>query len=72
MCWSVPGRITEINGNMAVVEIAGVRRDVALDLIDEPAVGEYVLVHAGYALQKVSEDKARFTIEFFKGKAKDA
>jgi hydrogenase expression/formation protein HypC len=72
MCWSVPGRIMDINGNMAVVEVGGVTRDVALDLIDGPEVGEYVLVHAGYALQKVSEDKARFTIEFFRGPAKDA
>ena len=67
MCWSVPGKITEINNNLAKVEISGIERDVALDLISEAKEGEYVLVHAGYAIQKVDEDRAKFTIDFFKG-----
>ncbi|MDP8258562.1 MAG: HypC/HybG/HupF family hydrogenase formation chaperone [Candidatus Aadella gelida] len=67
MCWSVPGKITEIKGKIATIELSGIKKDVALDLISEPEVGEYVLVHAGYALQKVSEEKAKFTIDFFKG-----
>lgn len=67
MCWSVPGKIVEVKGaNMASVEISGVKRDVAMDLIDDPVCGEYVLVHAGYALQRVSEESAKFTIDFFK------
>jgi len=72
MCWSVPGRITGIEGNIAEVEVSGVKKDVGLDLISDPAVGEYVLVHAGYAIQKVSEDRARFTIDFFKNKGMNA
>ncbi len=72
MCWSVPGRITGISDNIAQVEISGVTRDIAMDLIDDAAVGEYVLVHAGYAIQKVDEEKARFTIDFFKTKGQDA
>ncbi len=72
MCWSIPGRIQEINNNIARVEISGVQRDVALDLISDPRKGEYVLVHAGYAIEKVSEEKAKFTIDFFKGKSNDA
>lgn len=72
MCWSVPGKITEVKGNIAAVEISGVVRDVAMDLIDDPAAGEYVLVHAGYAIQKVDEESAKFTIEFFDKKGKDA
>ncbi|MFH1665024.1 MAG: HypC/HybG/HupF family hydrogenase formation chaperone, partial [Candidatus Omnitrophota bacterium] len=67
MCWSVPGKITGIDGNMATVEIGGILRSVALDLIDGAAIGEYVLVHAGYAIQKVEEDRAKFTIDFLKG-----
>ncbi len=66
MCWSVPGVIVEIKDNIATVELSGLRREVGLDLITDPVVGDYVLVHAGYALQKVDEEKARFTIEFFK------
>lgn len=68
MCWSVPGKIEKIKDNIAVVEISGIRKNVALDLISEPSVGEYVLVHAGYAIQKVNEDNAKFTIDFLKGK----
>ncbi|MFH1878010.1 MAG: HypC/HybG/HupF family hydrogenase formation chaperone [Candidatus Omnitrophota bacterium] len=68
MCWSIPGKIIEINGNTGKVDISGVKRDVPLDLIEDPSVGEYVLIHAGYAIQKVDAEKAKFTIEFFKGK----
>ena len=69
MCWSVPGKIKEIKSNIAKVEISGIERDVVLDLVTDPKVGEYVLVHAGYALQKVDQEKAEFTISFFKGQA---
>ena len=69
MCWSVPGKINKIKNNIATVEISGVEREVVLDLITDPEVGEYVLVHAGYALQKVDEEKAEFTINFFKGRS---
>ena len=72
MCWSIPGKIVEIMSNVALVEISGTKRKVALDLIEDPSVGEYVLVHAGYALQKVDEEKAAFTINFFKNKGSNA
>lgn len=68
MCWSVPGRIIEIKGNRGVIDIAGLRKEIALDLISEPKISDYVLVHAGYAIQKIAEENANFTIDFFKGK----
>jgi hydrogenase expression/formation protein HypC len=68
MCWGVPGKIIKIENNMGTIDISGVQKDVPLDLITDPKVGEYVLVHAGYAVQKVDEEKAKFTIDFFKGK----
>ena len=68
MCWSVPGRIKGVAGNVAIVEIAGLTKEVVIDLISNPTQGDYVLVHAGYAIQKVSESHANFTIDFFKGK----
>ena len=66
MCWSIPGKIVGICDNIAKVKISGISKDVGLDLIDNPAIGEYVLVHAGYAIQKVNEESAKFTIDFFK------
>ena len=68
----MPGEITEVKGNVAKVEISGVKREVAMDLIDKPKIGEYVLIHAGYALQRVDEESAKFTIDFFKNKGQDA
>jgi hydrogenase expression/formation protein HypC len=65
MCWSVPGKITKITGNMGTVELSGIHKDIALDLIEDPKIGEYVLIHAGYAIEKVDEERAKYTIDFF-------
>lgn len=70
MCWSVPAKIIDIKKNIATVDISGVRKEIILSLVDEPKEGDYVLVHAGYAIQKVDEEKAKFTIDFFKGSIK--
>ena len=70
MCWGVPGKIESIDGNKAVVEISGIKKDIALDLVEGVALGDYVVVHAGYAIQIVDEEKAKFTTEFFKKKGK--
>jgi len=66
MCLAVPARITEIRGNVAEVEVAGVIKTVGLDLVPEAKVGEYVLVHAGFAIQTVDEEEALKTLELFK------
>lgn len=59
MCLAIPSRIISINKLMASVDVMGARRDVSLMLLPEEAVvGDYVLVHAGYAIQKVQEDIA--------------
>ena len=68
MCWSIPGKIIEINDTIAKIEISGVTKEVRLDLIDVPKVGEYLLIHAGYAIQKVDEESAKFTTDFLNGK----
>ena len=57
-----------INGNTGVVDFNGVSREVSFDLLDNPVLGSYVLVHAGYAIKTVDESKARFTIDFFSGR----
>ncbi len=72
MCWAVPGRMIEIDGTTGIVELSGVKKDIALDLLSDVSIGDYVLVHAGYAIKKVDEERAKFTINFFKGFKKDA
>lgn len=67
MCLAVPMRVDEISGFMARCSAKGVERDVSLFLIqDEPVeVGDHVLVHVGYAIQKVSAEDARSTWDLF-------
>lgn len=67
MCLAVPMRIVEIDGWMARCAARGVERDVNLFLLQDEAVatGDHVLVHVGYAIQKVSEEEAQTTWEVF-------
>lgn len=67
MCWAIPAKIISIKDRMATVEVSGVRKNAALDLISNVTVGDFVLVHAGYAIEKVNEADANFTINFFNG-----
>ena len=62
MCLSIPGKISAINGNKAEVLIGEARVLAAIDLIEDPAVGDYVLVHAGVAIQKLTENDALETL----------
>lgn len=62
MCLAVPLKITEINGNDAVGERDGVRRKIRLDFIENPKVGEYVIVHAGFAIERLCKEQAELNI----------
>ena len=71
MCLGIPGRVTEIRDDgtlpMGMVDFGGVRREVCLAyLTDEVAVGDYVIVHVGFAISKVDEEEARRTFEVLK------
>ena len=55
MCLAVPLKIVEINGLDAVGEVEGLRRRMRLDFIKEPKIGEYVIVHAGFAMEDIAE-----------------
>ena len=61
MCLAVPAKVIEIKDAMGTVDISGVTRDVSLMLLPETQVGDYVLVHAGFAMQKVDEKDAEDT-----------
>ncbi len=67
MCLAVPSRILKIKeDNTALVETLGVRRVVSLDLIQEEVKeGDYVLIHVGFAIQKLNEEEARKSLELF-------
>lgn len=67
MCLAIPARVTGIEDNrMASVDIMGVTRKVSLDLVPEANEGDFVLVHAGFALQVIDEETAKDTLELLK------
>jgi len=65
MCLAVPGRVVAISGMTARVDFSGVERDVCLDLLPETGIGEYVLVHAGFAIQRMDAAEASEVILLF-------
>jgi hydrogenase expression/formation protein HypC len=59
MCLAIPSRIVKIEDQMAVIDVDGVTREASLLLLEDPRVGDYVIVHAGFALHKIDEEAAR-------------
>jgi hydrogenase expression/formation protein HypC len=66
MCLAIPARVEKINDDgTAIVDFGGVRRTISLALVDDVAVGDYVIVHVGFALQKLDADEAARTLALF-------
>ena len=63
MCLAFPAKIIELNGPNAVVEFHNVKREIRVDLIEDCKLGDHVLVHAGFAINKLDEQGARETME---------
>jgi len=59
MCLAFPAKVLEIDGDLATVERSGVKRSASLMLLPEAKVGDYVLVHAGFAMQVVDEQEVK-------------
>ncbi|MBF0481871.1 MAG: HypC/HybG/HupF family hydrogenase formation chaperone [Desulfovibrionaceae bacterium] len=73
MCLAIPMEIKSIDGPVANVEISGVTKQVRLDLMSEEAsVGDYVIVHAGFAISRLDREQALETLEIFKELRLDA
>ena len=62
MCLAVPLKIVEIDGKNGVGEVEGLRRRMRLDFIKEQRIGEYVIVHAGFAIERLDEEQAKADI----------
>lgn len=58
MCLAIPLKLIEINGTSAVGEALGMTREIRVDFIPEPKVGDYVIVHAGFAIERLGEEQA--------------
>jgi hydrogenase expression/formation protein HypC len=66
MCLGVPGKVLAIDGLTATVDFFGVRRDLRLDIVDEPVrVGDYVLNHVGFAIRRIPPEEVQETLALF-------
>lgn len=66
MCLGVPGKIVALDGSTAIADFGGVRRKIALDVVDEPVgVGDHVLVHVGFAIRRIAPEDLAETLAFF-------
>ena len=67
MCHAIPAQVVEIDvaSDMATVSLDGVKKDISLALVEDVELGDYLLVHVGYALNKVSQEEAERTLELF-------
>ncbi len=66
MCLAIPSKITHIENEMATIDVDGVKRSASLMLLEDSAVGDYVIVHAGFAIKKLDEESAMETIRLLK------
>jgi hydrogenase expression/formation protein HypC len=72
MCLGVPGRIVEIHDLVAVVDFWGMRREVRLELVDQPvAVGDYILNHVGYAIRRIPDADIQGTLDLYEELLRD-
>ena len=66
MCLAIPAQVIELReDDKALVELSGVKKEISLALVDDVAIGDYVIVHVGYALNKLDPDEAAKTLALF-------
>ncbi|MDH3998742.1 MAG: HypC/HybG/HupF family hydrogenase formation chaperone [Desulfuromonadales bacterium] len=63
MCLGVPMQVKTIENQVAICEIDGVKREASLMMLDDVAIGDYVLIHAGFAIEKIDEAEAQLTLK---------
>jgi hydrogenase expression/formation protein HypC len=66
MCLAIPSKIIGIDGDMAMIDVDGVRRQASLLLLEAPQVGDWVIVHAGFAIHKIDEAAAQESLRILK------
>ena len=66
MCLAIPAKILKIENNLAQVDMGGVKRQADIRMIDNIKVGEYVLIHAGFAIERIGEKEAEETLKLLR------
>lgn len=66
MCLAMPAQITQLLGDdRAIVNLGGVTKEISISLLDKIAIGDYVIIHVGYALTRLDESEAKKTLDLF-------
>lgn len=65
MCLSIPAKVEKIEGNMALVSVGGAEYNANIQMIEDVQVGDYILLHTGFAIQKIDEEEAIETLKTF-------
>ncbi|MFA5801449.1 MAG: HypC/HybG/HupF family hydrogenase formation chaperone [Thermoleophilia bacterium] len=65
MCLAVPAKIVEIEGQLVTVEVGGLTRQASIVLLPDASLGDYVLIHAGFAISRIDEKEALETLHLF-------
>ena len=66
MCLAIPSKIVKIKNNVATIDVDGVQREASLLLVENPEVGDYVIVHAGFAINKINEEDAMESLKLIR------
>jgi len=65
MCLAIPMKLIKVEGDRGIVELSGVKKDVSLSLLDNVKKGDYLIIHAGFAIQKLDEKEAQETLKIW-------
>lgn len=65
MCLAIPVRVEAVSGETATVSLSGVHKDISLALVEDVGVGDYVIVHVGFALSRLDPEEAAATLALF-------
>ena len=65
MCLSIPAKVEKIENDMALVSVGGTKYNASLQMLDDVQVGDYILLHTGFAIQKLSEEDALESLKVF-------
>jgi len=66
MCLAIPAKVTKIDGDMATIEVGGVTRSTSLMLVTDVVLGDYVIVHAGFAIHRVDPEEAQESLRLLR------
>ena len=66
MCLAVPMKVVSLQDGVGIAEMSGVKKEISFMMLPEAEIGDYVIVHAGFAIQKLNEEEAQKTLDLFK------